>query len=196
MDDGYMGSGKIIKRAIEKHGIDNFKKDILEMFDDSTSMYAREKELVTDEFLLREDTYNLRRGGTGGFDFINKSGLNGGGFKDNILLRKVVRRNRMLQTGVFDKDVRQLGKAAAKERKVGCCHDPIIQARCSLKANQPDAKRKRQRTFEAISHQQGSRNSQFDTCWIYHDLIGNKKCKRDLLPFYIDQGWIKGRIYN
>lgn len=75
MEDGYMGSGKVILRAYEKYGIDNFTKVVLETFDNSESMFAREKEVVTDEFLLREDTYNLRRGGFGGFDYINKSGM-------------------------------------------------------------------------------------------------------------------------
>lgn len=72
LDDGYMGSGKIIRRAILKHGIENFKKDILEFFDTPERMYSREKEIVTEEFLARSDVYNLRRGGTGGFDYINK----------------------------------------------------------------------------------------------------------------------------
>lgn len=71
LDDGYMGSGKVIRSAIAKYGIENFTKDILEQFEDAAAMYAREKEVVTDEFLLREDTYNLRRGGTGGFDYLN-----------------------------------------------------------------------------------------------------------------------------
>ncbi len=30
LNDGYMGSGKIIRSAMEKHGISNFSKDILE----------------------------------------------------------------------------------------------------------------------------------------------------------------------
>jgi len=76
LEDGYMGSGKVINRAIEKHGIENFQKDVLEFFETAEAMYAREKEIVTDEFLLREDVYNLRRGGNGGFDYINKLGLN------------------------------------------------------------------------------------------------------------------------
>jgi len=75
LNDGYMGSGKIICSAIEKYGIVNFKKTILETFDTSEEMYAREKELITEEFLEREDCYNLRRGGSGGFDYINKSGI-------------------------------------------------------------------------------------------------------------------------
>ena len=75
LDDGYMGSGKVICAAIAKYGIDNFTKTILEQFDNSTAMFAREKEVVTEEFLLREDVYNLRRGGTGGFDYIHATGI-------------------------------------------------------------------------------------------------------------------------
>src|ERR1035437_4224431 len=75
LDDGYMGSGKIIRSAIAKHGISNFSKDILEFFDTSEAMYAREAEFVNEEFLLREDVYNLRRGGYGGFEYINTNKL-------------------------------------------------------------------------------------------------------------------------
>ena len=73
MDDGYMGSGKVIISAIKKHGMENFTKTILETFDNSEAMFLREKEVVTDEFLARPDTYNLRRGGFGGFDYINSN---------------------------------------------------------------------------------------------------------------------------
>ena len=73
MNDGYMCSGKVIKRAMEKYGSDNFRKDILK---NSRDMYERKKEMVTEEFLSRNDVYNLHRGGHGGFDFINKNRLN------------------------------------------------------------------------------------------------------------------------
>lgn len=75
LDDGYMGSGKVISNAIRKHGIEHFTKIILERFETSGAMYAREKEVVTAEFLMREDVYNLRRGGNGGFDYINDNGI-------------------------------------------------------------------------------------------------------------------------
>jgi len=75
MDDGYMGSGTIIRHAIEKYGKDNFTKTILEEFCSAEEMYAREKEVVNNEFLLRNDTYNLNRGGHGGFDFIHSQGI-------------------------------------------------------------------------------------------------------------------------
>jgi hypothetical protein len=75
MNDGYMGSGKRIRNAIKKYGIQNFNKEILETFETSDEMYIREKEIVTEEFLMRPDTYNLKKGGEGGWDYLNNSGL-------------------------------------------------------------------------------------------------------------------------
>jgi hypothetical protein len=75
IEDGYMGSGKVILQAIEKYGLENFEKKIIEFFPDAESMFLRESEIVNEEFLMREDIYNLRRGGVGGFDWINSSGI-------------------------------------------------------------------------------------------------------------------------
>lgn len=68
LEDGYMGSGKNLKRAIKKYGIENFTKEILFIFDTEEEMNSKEKELVTEEFCLREDTYNICEGGKGGWD--------------------------------------------------------------------------------------------------------------------------------
>lgn len=69
LNDGYMGSGRVIKQAIKKYGIDNFQKEILFVFNDEPSMNAKEKELVT----LNEMSYNLCPGGKGGFGYINET---------------------------------------------------------------------------------------------------------------------------
>ena len=76
INDGYMGSGTVINRAYEKYGKEQFVKTVLEYFNTREDMISQEIEIVNEDFLLRDDTYNVRRGGTGGFDYINKNGLN------------------------------------------------------------------------------------------------------------------------
>jgi hypothetical protein len=65
LDDGYMGSGTVLKRAQKKYGIENFKKEILEFFDEYLSALAKERELVTLEFIESNGNYNIREGGHG-----------------------------------------------------------------------------------------------------------------------------------
>lgn len=71
LDDGYMGSGLRIKRLVLKYGKDSFKKDVLHIFENEQEMIDKEIELLTPEFLARDDTYNIVPGG-GSFD--SKSG--------------------------------------------------------------------------------------------------------------------------
>lgn len=194
MDDGYMGSGKVIKSAIQKHGFLNFKKDILEHFDTSEAMYAREAEVVNEEFLLREDVYNLRRGGYGGFDYINS-----------------------LRTADDQKAISSLGGIAnSRKRKNDAIHDKICNDKIRVgvrKAyengfksilmlskeiqqlgNSPEARTKAKitakNTFKQIGHQQGDKNSSFGTMWITDEVINNKIKKTDSIPI----GFRKGRV--
>lgn len=62
LDDGYMGSGKLIKAAIQKYGLENFEKQVLHVFKTEAEMNEAEKSLV----ILGEDSYNLAEGGQGG----------------------------------------------------------------------------------------------------------------------------------
>ncbi|ADG36107.1 putative site-specific homing DNA endonuclease [Acinetobacter phage Acj61] len=71
LNDGYMGSGTILKRAMAKYGADKFEKEILKFHSSQEEMFEHESQLVDQEFIDRDDTYNLKLGGTGGFDYIN-----------------------------------------------------------------------------------------------------------------------------
>lgn len=81
LDDGYMGSGKRLQIAIQKYGIENFEKEVLKFFENETDMFAAEANVVTEEFIQRDDTYNLKTGGFGGWDYVNSLDFERGGWK-------------------------------------------------------------------------------------------------------------------
>lgn len=72
LDDGYMGSGKLIKRAIEKYGRDNFTKEYLAIYDNMEDMYEMESQIVNIDYLNSGGCYNISEGGFGDWSFVNK----------------------------------------------------------------------------------------------------------------------------
>jgi len=192
LNDNYMGSGKLIKRAIEKHGIKNFTKEILHVFNSEEEMNAKEKELV----ILTEDSYNLCPGGRGGFGYINASNLNNsvnnaqrGGQKFSVMLKtdKKYKKN-------FKKKVSEGISPAAREiisSNTKKLHKDGILSYSTM--NTKEAIEKKKKTFNEIKHQKGTNNSQYGTCWI-NDGKHNKKVSKLEINYWIDKGFIKGRI--
>lgn len=72
IDDCYMGSGKLIKKAISKYGIENFKKVILSYHGTRDEMFLKERNIID----AKKPQYNLNIGGRGGFHYINSQKLN------------------------------------------------------------------------------------------------------------------------
>lgn len=72
INDSYVGSSKHLLKDIKKYGKKNFTKEILHIFDNFDDMDNKEKELVDVEFILREDTYNIRIGGQEKFNTIER----------------------------------------------------------------------------------------------------------------------------
>lgn len=75
LDDGYLGSGIYLKKSILKYGIHNFKREILEFFDSEKLAFQKEREIVTEDFILKTSNYNLSVGGKGGYKNISKDGI-------------------------------------------------------------------------------------------------------------------------
>ena len=74
LNDEYYGSGKLLKKAISKYGIENFERKILMICDSVEHMFEQEAIFVDLNWVENPDTYNLKIGGEGGWDYINKNG--------------------------------------------------------------------------------------------------------------------------
>lgn len=193
IDDGYIGSGTVLKRAIKKYGENSFTKEILKTFDTSEEMFKMEAILVNEEFVKRKDTYNIKEGGFGGFDHLNdgseahKERARKGG---KISASKGVHRKQ--QQWLWKNDEEWVNKISEKRRKIRLKYYADGGKRHFLgKHHTEEAK---QKIGEANKKMKGEKNSQYGTCWI-HSLIlkTNKKIKKEELDDYLAEGWIKGR---
>jgi hypothetical protein len=192
LDDGYMGSGKYLKRAINKHGIEHFEKEILFIFDNPEEMFEKEAELVNEDFLAEENTYNLRVGGFGGFDYINTKGLTSGTtYRASNLTKKDRSKgatgfwNRFYLDEAFQEKYRAERRELAK-------NIPNFIGYFKGKSHTEESKAKIGKANS--KHQTGKNNSQYGTCWITHPIQKrNKKIKNKELREYLKRGWKKGR---
>lgn len=183
LDDNYMGSGKVISAAIKKYSLENFKKEILEYFDTATSMFAREKEIVNEDFLSRCDVYNLRRGGHGGFDYINTN------------LELVKKRNKIV-ANIRDNTNRI--KSANIVRATDAYRKNMSKVKLRYFESNPGTFTGKTHSDDTIQQMKisaagkhvGEKNSQFGTMWITNGQE-NKKIKKDI---EIPVGWRKGRV--
>lgn len=69
LDDGYLGSGTLLKKSVNKYGEENFKKEILKFFETYQEALDYERELVTLDFINEDNNYNLKEGGYGSCGF-------------------------------------------------------------------------------------------------------------------------------
>jgi group I intron endonuclease len=187
LNDSYMGSGKYLKYAQEKYGIENFTKEILFVFDTPDEMYQKESELVNLDFLSTENTYNLKVGGFGGFDYINENeNLR---VEKNKKARNNADKSIKLKYGVDNpsqiKHVREkLSSIMTERRKRGF---NVMPPSFAGKKHSLETKLKIKESNQG--KQVGNLNSQYGTMWITNG-IHNMKIKNDCV---IPDGWKKGR---
>jgi hypothetical protein len=182
-----MGSGKYIKHAQEKYGIQNFTKEILFIFDNPDDMYSKEAEIVNKDFLIDENTYNLKIGGFGGFDYLNN-------WKENPThstehSRKMSVRRFELSSHEDRQRVASIAGKAARDKKTGI-HAPNKKGSFLGKSHSLDTKKII--SEKAKINSKGKQNSQYGSIWITNGFL-NKKIKKDSS---IPDGWYAGRFYG
>lgn len=179
LEDGYMGSGKYLIAAQKKHGIENFKKEIICECFSINELYEKEAELVTKDFISREDTYNLTEGGKIGATIEAKR--EGG--------RKGVEIQSKNKLGWWSPSARQKIVDTQKKEKSGL-HNENIRRKGTECAKSADSIQKQRQKFKEIKHQQGEKNNRFGTMWITNGILNKSIRKDDVIP----EGWRKGRI--
>lgn len=191
LNDGYVGSGKRLKKSIKKYGIENFKFEILEYCDSRELLAEKEKYIVNQEMIDNVLCLNLKVGGDGGFtpeiiklgsiaavkSLIKKYGTNYGKIistkwrQNESEDRKKIRHEKMAITKKLNnKDGTFKNKRHSEETK--------IQMSLSKKG-------------KGIKET----NSQYGTCWIMKESI-NKKIKKSDLSIFLLDGWYLGRNIN
>lgn len=111
-DPNYLGSGKILKKAFKRYGIENFKKEIIEECTSEDHLNERERYWIT--FLLcreRDDCYNIGEGGIGGDNITYHPNR-----PDFIEKMKLINST---QNGMTGKKHKESSYAKMKERAVG-----------------------------------------------------------------------------
>ncbi|WBF78789.1 endonuclease [Acinetobacter phage vB_AbaM_DLP2] len=197
LDDGYMGSGRYLNNSKSKHGVENFKKEILMFHDSEDEMFEMEALIVDQEFVDRKDTYNLKLGGQGGWDFINATTSHETRVLRGRLGAITTNKKRATDPSFNAMWMRNLSTAMncpkRKARISNSLKDRFSRTGGTWlgKTHKPETIEKVKNTFAEINHQQGEKNSQFGKMWI-HSLELRKSTrinKTDPIP----EGWNKGR---
>lgn len=181
IDDGYMGSGKAITAAIEKHGRDNFTKTIIEYFDSRENLLEKEKNIVNSDFVVRRDTYNLTIGGQGIKSSWKNSNEN---MKEKFQNDPNWVKNRSENISKGLKHAMQNGKCKTATRE--------FQIVRNQKSNTPEAIEKRKKTYAKIKHQQGKNHCLYGRKAI-HNGYGWKWINKEDLDSHLNKGWALGK---
>jgi len=180
LDDGYLGSGKILGYSIGKHGRENHKKEILEFCETRNELKKREAEIVNEELLTDPLCINLKYGGDGGWDHV--MGVN----IQNQKVDTVSRTKKAVST-------------RCERWKTDITYRTRYSDKLSLAAIGNTAFQAKTHTLETriqiglvnSIHQRGEKNSQFGTCWVTNGTP--IKIKKERLDEYLANGYRRGR---
>ena len=178
-NDNYLGSGKYLNEAIKKYGKQNFKRQILFQCKTQKQMYQKQAQIVNQQFLKRQDTYNLTPGGYGGL-----AGMVVVKDKDGNVLKVPKDDPRYLSGQLVSVNE---GIVTVKDKDGKCFEvskdDPRYLSGQLVGVNKGIKMPK--------NHQKGSKNSQYGTMWITNGIQNKKIKKEDPIP----QNWIRGRSF-
>jgi len=171
LNDGYIGSGKILWYSINKYGKENHKFEILENYNSRKELSDREAQLINDDLLKDPLCMNIKHGG----EYGNLSSLGGQAIAKKI--KEDPDKSRQYhEIGIaFNKKMSENGIRPSAPSWKGKKHSELTKQKMS---NSQKGK------------QEGTLNSQFGTIWITNEVLNLKIKKENPIP----EGWRRGRI--
>ncbi len=201
LKDGYLGSGAALRKSIWKYGKENHVKEILEFFKNREDLCKRESQIVNEDLLKNENCMNLILGGgnilpISGSITYNK--MYSSDIQRSRQARGVEKMNWLRENDKRWKEEysKKLSESQRKAVEAGTAHC-LTGDSFRGKSHTQETKSLMSESHKKNGDQQGAKNSQYGTCWIYNPGAGiNKKIKKDELTIYIELGWMKGRKMN
>jgi hypothetical protein len=189
LNDGYIGSGKILWYSIKKYGKDNHRCEIIEFSPDRQMLAIREEVTVNKEMINNPMCMNIVRGG------------------DNALLDHPDA-TEWRRRGAIAANKINWANPEFRERKIKEISDRLKERHTkglvrhrrdtfTGRYHTEESKQKTRDTFKRNGYQMGKNNSCYGTCWIYNsEERCNKKIKKEEIDAHLKIGWMKGRKMN
>ena len=179
LEDGYLGSGNRLRRAIKKHGKENFIREILEFCESREELKLKEREVVNLEEISKKECMNLVVGGQGGL-----SGL------PDETLKKIRNGSSKYQKEKWkDEEYRKKMSELLKEY-VTENHKQGKMKYDNFTGNKHSEETKKKMSESSKGMGVGTTNSQYGTRWITNDIENKKIKKYEPTP----EGWRDGRV--
>jgi hypothetical protein len=183
-NDGYYGSGRRLRRSLNKYGKENHKVEIVEYLPNRKSLIEREKEIVNLNEIVKNECLNLMIGGEGGFISEEqqkyRSSCAGKAYAEKLKIdtefrnkMSIIRSNTMKK--IFEKGI----------------YPHANSSRFTNKSHSEKTKLIMSEKHKGMGV--GKNNSQYGTCWITNG-ISNKKIKKCNITKYVNSEWKLGRI--
>lgn len=185
LEDGYLGSGKILRYSVSKHGKDNHLKEIIEFTASREELKIREAEIVNRDLLEQPLNMNLIYGGEGGGFYPEKNKTNGFHAAGGRAANKVRLKYHLSKLKNDQEYKRKFSEAISKTLKNKYLNGYVHPTRGMKRTAES-----RKRMSEAGS---GEKNSHYGTCWINRDGEAIRIKKDRLLNFTV-LGYSLGRV--
>jgi group I intron endonuclease len=197
LNDSYLGSGKILRMAIKKYGIENFQREVIVKCDPSINLILEEK-YIKEYNTLQPNGYNISpTGGT------NKNGGKLSEETKNKISKKLKGRKAWNKGIPFSRESKQKMSDKRKgiklseetKQKMTVFQKGRIKSPEECKNISESKKGQNNPMYGKDSWNKGIKGKQ---CWVSNDILKETKfILSSKLNKYLKDGWYKGRTkYN